>query len=84
VFKDDGGARTGTDQTLHEITLTGKYFLTDHLTLWAEYRHDGSDEDSYAEEGTIVTPPLPPATDPTVTPRFTDTRPRRAGPADFV
>lgn len=59
VFKDDGGARTGTDQTLWEITLTGKYFVTEKLTLWAEYRHDGSDKDAFAKSGTIS------ATDPT-------------------
>lgn len=59
IFKDDGGARTGTDQTLWEITLTGKYFVTEKLTLWAEYRHDGSDQDAFAKSGTIST------TDPT-------------------
>jgi hypothetical protein len=69
VFKDDGGARTGTDQTLWEVTLTGKYFVTEKLTLWTEYRHDGSDENSFAKNGTVTT------TDPTTgettsTPRF--------------
>jgi hypothetical protein len=56
VFDDDGGGRTGTEQTLTEITVTGKYFLTDNLTAWAEYRHDHSDEDSFAEEGTVTLP----------------------------
>lgn len=69
VFKDDGGGRTGADQTLWEITLTGKYFCTDHLTLWTEFRHDGSDVDSFAKNGTVT------ITDPatgtaTAAPRF--------------
>ena len=68
VFKDDGGGRTGTDQTLSEVTLTGKYFITDHFTLWAEFRHDHSDASVFAKNGTIVTPPVLPATEPTITP----------------
>ena len=68
VFKDDGGARTGTDQTLNEVTLTGKYFVTEKLTLWAEFRHDGSDQSVFAKNGTILVPPVPPETSPTTTP----------------
>jgi len=59
VFRDQGGYRTGTDQTLWEITCTGKYFITDKLTVWLEYRHDGSDESVFTKSGEIVT------TDPT-------------------
>jgi len=59
VFRDQGGFRTGTDQTLWEITCTGKYFITDKLTVWLEYRHDGSDESVFTKSGEIVT------TDPT-------------------
>ena len=68
VFKDDGGARTGTDQTLNEVTLTGKYFVTEKLTLWAEFRHDGSDQSVFAKNGTVLVLPVPPATSPTTTP----------------
>jgi hypothetical protein len=74
VFKDDGGGRTGADQTLHEITLTGKYFLTEKLVAWVEYRHDGSDADSFAKKGTVVVPPVDPASPPTTAPRFQDTQ----------
>ncbi|MBI2963773.1 MAG: porin [Deltaproteobacteria bacterium] len=71
VFRDDGGARTGTDQTLWEITLTGKYFVTEKLTLWAEYRHDGSDEDAFAKSGSIVTSD-PTSGETSTSPRFKD------------
>ncbi len=53
VFRDDGGARTGTDQQLWEMTLTGKYYVSDKFTIWTEYRHDGSDEDSFAKDGHV-------------------------------
>jgi hypothetical protein len=59
VFRDQGGYRTGTDQTLWEITATGKYFISEKFTIWLEYRHDGSDESVFTKNGTIVT------TDPT-------------------
>jgi putative OmpL-like beta-barrel porin-2 len=55
VFKDDGGGRTGTDQTLSEVTVTAKYFVTEKLTLWTEYRHDWSNADSFAKNGTVTT-----------------------------
>ncbi len=70
VFRDQGGFRTGTDQTLWEVTATGKYFITDKLTVWLEYRHDGSDESVFTKNGTIVT------TDPT-TGEITTTFPTR-------
>jgi Putative beta-barrel porin-2, OmpL-like. bbp2 len=69
VFKDDGGGRTGADQTLWEVTVTGKYFVTEKLTLWTEYRHDDSNENSFAESGTITTTD-PTTGDGTSTPRF--------------
>jgi len=73
VFKDDGGGRTGADQQLWEITLTGKYFVTEKLTLWLEFRHDGSDEDSFAEDGQITI--IDPVTlEPSSTPKLTDTQ----------
>jgi hypothetical protein len=55
VFRDQGGSRTGTDQTLWEVTATGKYFISDKFTIWLEYRHDGSDESVFTKSGTIVT-----------------------------
>jgi hypothetical protein len=54
VFDDDGGARTGTNQTLWEVTFTGKWFASEKLTFWVEYRHDGSNEDTFAKNGSIV------------------------------
>ncbi|MGH7804351.1 MAG: outer membrane beta-barrel protein, partial [Candidatus Binatia bacterium] len=51
VFDDQDGFRTGTEQQLHEITLTCKWYLTEKLTFWVEYRHDGSDEDVFGDEG---------------------------------
>ncbi len=59
VFRDQGGFRTGTDQTLWEVTATGKYFISDKLIVWLEYRHDDSDESVFTKSGEIVT------TDPT-------------------
>jgi putative OmpL-like beta-barrel porin-2 len=73
VFKDDGGGRTGTDQTLNEVTFTGKYFVTEKLTLWAEFRHDGSDESVFAKDGSISI--IDPTTGETgTTPRVKDTQ----------
>jgi len=59
VFRDQGGFRTGTNQTLWEITGTGKYFISDKFVIWLEYRHDGSDESVFTKSGEIV------STDPT-------------------
>ena len=54
IFDDSDGARTGTEQTLWEITGTGKVYLTENLTLWLEYRHDQSDEDAFEESGSML------------------------------
>jgi hypothetical protein len=59
VFRDQGGFRTGTNQTLWEVTGTGKYFISDKFVIWLEYRHDNSDESVFTKSGEIVT------TDPT-------------------
>jgi hypothetical protein len=82
-FKDDGGGRTGADQTLSEVTITGKYFVTEKLTLWTEYRHDWSTADSFEKNGTVTT------TDPTTgvvttTPRFKDAQDTVSIAASFV
>jgi hypothetical protein len=83
VFRDDGGARTGTDQQLWEMTLTGKYYVTDKLTLWTEFRHDGSDEDSFARDGSIST--VDPVTaEVTATPRFKDSQDTVSIAASYV
>ncbi len=83
VFKDDGGARTGADQTLWEITLTGKYFVTEKLTLWAEFRHDNSDEDSFAKDGSItITDPV--TGELTTTPKFKDSQDTLSIAASYV
>lgn len=50
-FNDDGGSRTGADQDLYEVTLTGEYRWTDHLMTRLEYRHDWSSKDSFFDDG---------------------------------
>ncbi len=49
VFDDSDGARTGTEQTMWEVTLTGAYKITDNLVARGEYRHDASDEDFFVD-----------------------------------
>jgi hypothetical protein len=82
-FRDSGGGRTGADQTLDEVTVTTKYFVTDKLTLWAEYRHDWSTADSFEKNGTLTT------TDPTTgevttSPRFRDAQDTVALAASYL
>jgi hypothetical protein len=48
-FNDDDGVRTGTEQELKEITFTPEIRLKG-LVIRPEYRHDWSDEDSFAGE----------------------------------
>jgi len=72
VFDDQDGARTGTEQTLTEVTGTLKCYLTENLTLWAEFRHDWSGEDSFEEEGSITV--VDPILGPTTTAKFTDSQ----------
>ena len=43
-FADTDGVRTGTPQTLWELTFTTRYLITQHAILRFEYRHDGSTE----------------------------------------
>jgi Putative beta-barrel porin-2, OmpL-like. bbp2 len=82
-FRDSGGGRTGADQTLDEATFTAKYFVTDKLTLWAEYRHDWSTANSFEKNGTVTT------TDPTTgevttSPRFRDAQDTVALAASYL
>jgi hypothetical protein len=83
IFKDDGGARTGADQTLWEVTFTGKYFVSEKLTFWVEYRHDDSNEDSFAKSGSIsVTDPA--TGEITTTPKFQGTQNTISVAASYV
>jgi hypothetical protein len=43
-FKDDDGARTGTAQSVREITITPEFRIAKNLLIRPEYRHDWSDE----------------------------------------
>jgi hypothetical protein len=72
-FDDDGGSRTGISQKLWEVTITGKYFVTDHFTIWTEYRHDDSNQDPFDKSGTVAV--VDPTTgDITTEPRVTNTQ----------
>lgn len=51
VFDDQDGLRTGAAQQLYGLTGTGKLYLTEKLTFFLEVRHDGSDEDTFLDEG---------------------------------
>lgn len=46
-FKDDDGVRTGTTQTLKEITLTPEFRIARSFILRPEYRHDWSDKEVF-------------------------------------
>ncbi len=46
-FKDDDGARTGTEQSVKEITITPEFRIAKNLLIRPEYRHDWSDEKSF-------------------------------------
>ena len=53
VFKDGDGARTGTPQTLEELTLTPEYRVSRRLLVRGDLRCDWSDERVF-EEGTSM------------------------------
>jgi hypothetical protein len=42
-FEDAGGARTGQTQRIWDLTVDGKYKLTDYMYVRVEYRHAESD-----------------------------------------
>lgn len=46
-FKDENGVRTGTPQTLKEITITPEIKLAQSILLRPEYRHDWSDKEIF-------------------------------------
>jgi hypothetical protein len=49
VFRDNGGSRTGFDQTLEEKTVTAQYQPTSPVMLRVEYRWDHSSLPVYAQ-----------------------------------
>ncbi len=51
VFDDRDGARTGTAQTLTELTLTPELKVTPHLTFRADLRLDSSDRPVFEDHG---------------------------------
>ncbi len=55
-FNDTDGARTGIDQTLYGLTLTGAYNLTPDLLTRLEYRYDISNQDVFGTDS--ATDPL--------------------------
>lgn len=46
-FKDDDGVRTGTEQSVKEVTITPEFRIAKNLLIRPEYRHDWSDEMSF-------------------------------------
>jgi hypothetical protein len=46
-FSDDDGVRTGTEQSVKEITITPEFRIAKNLIIRPEYRHDWSDEKSF-------------------------------------
>lgn len=46
-FKDDDGVRTGTEQSVKEITITPEFRVAKNLIIRPEYRHDWSDEKAF-------------------------------------
>ena len=50
VFKDPDGVRTGTPQTLKELTLTPEFKIAKDLIVRPEYRHDWSNRDSFDKD----------------------------------
>lgn len=49
-FKDDKGVRTGTPQTLKEITLTPELRVAKNFLIRPEYRHDWSNKKTFDTE----------------------------------
>jgi hypothetical protein len=49
-FKDDDGVRTGTEQSVKEITITPEFRIAKNLLIRPEYRHDWSDKKSFDSE----------------------------------
>lgn len=54
TFDDGDGVRTGTAQTVRELTLTPDFQLADGLRFRADLRHDWSDEAVFDKKGDAV------------------------------
>jgi hypothetical protein len=54
-FDDNDGSRTGTAQTLTEITVTPEVRLAGGLIVRPEYRHDSSDQQSFDRVNGVFT-----------------------------
>lgn len=54
TFDDGDGVRTGTAQTVQELTLTPEFQLADGLRFRADLRHDRSDEPVFDKKGDAV------------------------------
>ncbi|MBZ0088760.1 MAG: porin, partial [Thermoanaerobaculia bacterium] len=52
MFDDPDGVRTGTAQTLHEVTLTPEWKLGEHFVLRGDLRRDHSDADVFQDHAT--------------------------------
>lgn len=57
-FSDEAGARTGRAQALWENTLTLDWKLSEPLHMRFEYRHDGSNIDSFADTRGVSNAPV--------------------------
>lgn len=53
IFQDQGGTRTGTDQTLWENTITAQYKFRENLWGRLEYRHDSSSDNTFERDNTF-------------------------------
>ncbi len=52
IFEDDGGTRTGTPQTLREVTVTPEFKLGKHFVLRGDLRRDWSDAPVFEKRST--------------------------------
>jgi hypothetical protein len=55
-FVDDGGARTGTDQKLMELTLTPSWNIASGFVLRGDVRFDKSSEKVFLGDSTVMNP----------------------------
>jgi len=49
LFRDENGARTGTEQDLSEFTITPAFTLSDHIILRGDVRFDSSDKETFVK-----------------------------------
>ena len=53
-FEDHGGARTGVDQKLHEVTLTPEFLLSEGLVVRGDFRLDISNHNVFEKTGSFT------------------------------